>query len=141
VPEQWEGVWVSHNRFVFKPVDRRLNTVDSDDLWYVPCGCDTHGDHLGCRKICRDLGCSHPLKVDVACVKLTAEGTEVDQVRGCPLGGIRPAKRNSPGDLRKGLEDLKRDLDDPQGPYRQNGAHAWSTCYHISKRLEDLLGS
>lgn len=28
--------------------------------WYIACGCDHHGDHLGCTKECRIYGCAHP---------------------------------------------------------------------------------
>ncbi len=33
--------------------------------WYVPCGCDSHGDHAACGKSCAVWGCSHPLGVEV----------------------------------------------------------------------------
>lgn len=33
--------------------------------WSVSCGCDGHGDHLGCDAGCVDYGCAHPLGVEV----------------------------------------------------------------------------
>lgn len=35
--------------------------------WYVPCGCEHHGDHLGCDNSCKEYGggCQHPLGVVV----------------------------------------------------------------------------
>ena len=29
--------------------------------WYVSCGCDSHGDHGGCRQECQLYGCCHPV--------------------------------------------------------------------------------
>lgn len=34
--------------------------------WYVPCGCDGHGDHLACQPGCADFGCVHPVGVEVS---------------------------------------------------------------------------
>lgn len=37
-----------------------------DEQWAVACGCDYHGDHLGCTVECQtSLGCQHPLGVIV----------------------------------------------------------------------------
>lgn len=34
--------------------------TDADgERWYVPCGCDHHGDHLGCVGGCAETGCQH----------------------------------------------------------------------------------
>jgi len=42
------------------------NTTET--RWYVPCGCDQHGDHLGCDQSCKEYGggCQHPLGVEVS---------------------------------------------------------------------------
>lgn len=137
---EWVGVWVSYNRYVFKPKQFRLDAMDDpSDFWYVPCGCGVHGDHLGCAKICRNLGCSHPLKISVACVKLTADGDEVDEVETLHIRAEdRPPKKKSCGDIREELLRLKEDLDRPTSPYR-NLSDAERVCYHVSQRIEVIL--
>lgn len=33
----------------------------------IDCGCDYHGDHLGCSVTCKTLGCAHPAGKEVSC--------------------------------------------------------------------------
>lgn len=35
--------------------------ISDEGKEYEPCGCDKHGDHLGCSEDCEGWGCSHPL--------------------------------------------------------------------------------
>lgn len=47
---------------------RPLSAEPEDDPpsgWYVHCGCDHHGDHLGCDSLCKECGggCNQPLGV------------------------------------------------------------------------------
>lgn len=32
----------------------------SHSNWAIACGCDSHGDHGGCDKVCERYGCAHP---------------------------------------------------------------------------------
>lgn len=46
-------------------LDRVRVPRPADQRWYVSCGCDSHGDHLGCTPGCIALGgCRHVLGVD-----------------------------------------------------------------------------
>lgn len=39
----------------------------TEELWSIACGCDQHGDHLGCEERCKEeeTGCAHPLTLEV----------------------------------------------------------------------------
>ena len=34
--------------------------------WSISCGCDSHGDHLGCSKECNKYGCVHPRGLELS---------------------------------------------------------------------------
>ena len=62
------------------------------ERWTVPCGCDFHGDHLGCDEACRERGCSHeigavvstPVNPDLVAVRFDPEGNGNVSVRHLP---------------------------------------------------------
>ena len=56
---------------------------DETGRWYVACGCDYHGDHLGCVDGCTELGCVHPVGVEVS----ASTEAEAAARRGLPVPG------------------------------------------------------
>lgn len=76
--------------------------------WYIGCGCDTHGDHGGCTKQCKNYGCVHPIGV-------TLSGTlvEANLYNGSapPLYLIERAVEEEKARIQRKLEKKLKKLD------------------------------
>jgi len=67
--------------------------------WAVACGCDHHGDHLGCTRRCENDGCGHPVGVEV----IAMTEAEADARSGVPLGDTDPVMSVTTGQLAAAL--------------------------------------
>lgn len=68
-----------------------MSAVQTEPVrWAVGCGCDGHGDHMGCRKSCRNWGCAHPVGMEIT-VATEAEADVASGQRPTPQAVILAA--------------------------------------------------
>lgn len=99
---EFKGRWIDRKTYRWEPQGRYATSTD--EFWYVPCGCDLHGDHAACERDCRLSGqCLHPRGVQVSVQKMTPSGAvEYRMTKNKPLEGKRPPKKKSPKSVELG---------------------------------------
>ena len=62
--------------------------------FYIICGCDFHGDHLGCTRRCKSLGCTHKIGKTYTCDH-TYEDLQLKTDLNDPREQLRAAKQDA----------------------------------------------